>query len=244
MKHFFRAVEDGRFFKMFSPVHLVILGVFILGIYLLFHFRKQIKENYSFLGKILGTLLILDQVAFYTWQIASGYFNLRESLPLFHCRQAALVLGIGLLFSFRPAQVLGVFWGLMGSVLALLFTDMYPFTYPHFTNFQFFHLHMVMGWAVSYILFTKDYKFTPGAMKKVLLYTAFYNVVLFIFNTWMTKGTGLDYNYGFLRHLPLGLMKYLDWLPSILFPVLVIIAFSLVLYLIYLLILFVERKVK
>ena len=71
MKHFFRPVEDGRFFKMFSPVHLVILAVFIFGIYLLFRYRKQIKETYSFIGKILGTPLILDQTAFYTWQIAS-----------------------------------------------------------------------------------------------------------------------------------------------------------------------------
>lgn len=244
MKHFFRNKEDGRFFRMFSPIHGVILCVFVLGIFLLYHYRDRIKIKCPYLGKILGLLLFLDQFTFYLWQFTSRYFNLRESLPLFHCRLAALILAVGLLFNLKPAQIIGVFWGLLGSVMALIFTDLYPFRYPHFTNFQFFHLHMIMGWSVAYILFTKDYKISKEWLKKVLLITAGYNAFLFLFNTVMLRITKLDFNYGFLRHLPLGLMKFFRWLPPPLFPLLVIVFFSLILFLIYQLISWIERKIS
>ena len=243
MKHFFRIEEDGYFLKMFSLPHLLLLGVFALGVYLLYRNREKLKTEYPVVGKILGLLLLLDQTSFYIWQFASGYFNLRESLPLFHCRIVAWILVISLLFRYRPAQVMGIFWGLMGSVMALLSVDLYPFQFPHFTNFQFFHLHMMMGWSVAYLLFTKDYKITPGSFKKVVLFTSAYNIALYVFNTLMNRATGVDYNYGFLRHAPEGLIKYLTWVPTLLYPVLIILLFGLGLYLIYLLIKWVERKI-
>lgn len=203
MKHFFRAIEDGVPLKLFSPVHLVLLAIYIIGI--IFIAKKKFglndeKRNRKFLI-VLASILLIDQIVLYAWQLGSGYFRMDISLPLYHCRLAVWMLIIGVLLDNRKIKVIGIYWGTMGSVMAMVMADLYKFQFPHYTNFQFFIVHIIMGWIIADLLFVTKDSITKEDNKFVVIFTNVYNVLLVAFNLLMVKSLP-DINYGYMIGMP------------------------------------------
>ena len=94
-KYFFRNTSEYSNFKIFGSGHISILLVAILGVVSMI---KRIGISRKF-EKIVGIVLLSQQAILYTWYLLSGYKLLTEGLPLYHCRIAILLTGIGLLFN-------------------------------------------------------------------------------------------------------------------------------------------------
>lgn len=205
--YFFRGKEDLVFSPLaaFSALHLIILFSFIFVAAIIYRGDFGLKEgdNREKLARIFAIILLIDQVILYSWQFSSGYFNLQLSLPIYHCRIAIALLIIGVLFKRKNILYVGMYWGFLGSIMALLVPDMYKFRFPHYTNIQFFLAHVIMGLLIINLLKSKTIQITDKETKFVLLITNIYNLLLFIFNLSMVHFWDLkDINYGYMNAFP------------------------------------------
>lgn len=225
--YFFRGTEDGFIFKTFSPIHLILLVILIAGIFLIrFKFDKKtiLKVN-----KILAVILLVDQVILYIWQFSSGYFRIDMSLPLYHCRVAVWFLIVGILFDQRVIKITGFYLGFIGSIIGMIFADLYKFSYPHYTNFQFFIVHILMGWIVAGILFADKEPVTKREFKSVVTVLNILNAIIMLANIVLIR-TYPEVNYGYFLRLPNGIGPYI---PPILNAIIMIAIFNLALWLLY-----------
>lgn len=217
-EYFFRANEDGFVLKLYGPVHLTMVTIFILGCILIakkFNGHEKSSKNQTFM-KTLALILLVDQIILYSWQVGSGYFRLDMSLPLYHCRLAAWALIIGVLFDISSIKTIGLFWGTMGSLISMVMPELYAFSFPHYTNIQYFIVHLSMGWMALYMLIVEKMPVSKKQCSTVLLATNFFNVFLVAVNL----GLRLVYpkvNYGYMLDFPGSLAGLLSPVAHIIF---------------------------
>lgn len=195
-KYFFRNTSEYSNFKIFGSGHISILLVAILGVVSMI---KRIGISRKF-EKIVGIVLLSQQAILYTWYLLSGYKLLTEGLPLYHCRIAILLTGIGLLFNKSICKKLGSIWGLIGAVFALVYpSGLDPFIFPHITQFSFFIGHLFLLWGSVYCIFVKSIKLNKKDLKTTIYFTNIYHISVFILNHMIGA------NYGFMRISPIGI---------------------------------------
>ena len=226
-KYFFRGTEDGFTFKLFSPIHLILLAIFVAGI-LLIRFKFD-KKTVAKMNKTLAIILLIDQVILYIWQFSSGYFRIDMSLPLYHCRVAVWFLIIGILFNQRIIKITGFYLGFIGSIIGMLLADLYKFSFPHYTNFQFFIVHIFMGWMVAGLLFAEREPVTKKEIKSVAIALNILNAIIMLANIVLIR-TYPEVNYGYFLSLPNGMGPYI---PPVLNAIIMLIVFNLGLWIIY-----------
>ena len=195
-KYFFRNTSEYSNFKIFGSGHISILLVAILGVVSMI---KRIGISRKF-EKIVGIVLLSQQAILYTWYLLSGYKLLTEGLPLYHCRIAILLTGIGLLFNKSICKKLGSIWGLIGAVFALVYpSGLDPFIFPHITQFSFFIGHLFLLWSSVYCIFIEDIELNEKDIKTIIYFTNVYHISMFIFNHM------IEANYGYMRISPIGI---------------------------------------
>ncbi len=240
-KVFYRAQEDGFILPMFGKVHVAMLIIWIIGIFLIYRYREELKRTKG--EYIIAGIMILDQIHLYSWQFFSGYFNLKESLPLFQCRIAIIFMIISLLRESNFIKFAAIYWGLQGSVLSMIVADLYPFSFPHMTNIQYFVLHILLGWAVFYFVFVKEYEFNRKDLYKMLVLNNVFNILLLAVNS-VLNNLGHNANYGYVFFSPEFLDGIAGWLSNPAYIVAAIIATNVIVILVHLLGKLLNRLVK
>lgn len=195
LKYFFRGVSECSNFKVFGLIHIAILFIGILGVLFII---KRIGISRKF-ERIIGTVLLLQQIILYTWYLITGYNLLTEGLPLYHCRIAIISIGIGLLFNKSICKKLGSMWGLIGSISALVYPALDPFVFPHITQFSFFVGHLFLLWGSVYCIFIEGIKLDEKDLKTIIYFTNIYHISVFILNRM------IEANYGYMRISPIGI---------------------------------------
>ena len=195
LKYFFRGVSECSDFKVFGLIHIAILFIGILGVVFL---TKRVSVSRKF-ERIIGTVLLSQQIILYTWYLLSGYNLLTEGLPLYHCRIAIISTGIGLLFNKSICKKIGAIWGLIGSISALAYPALDPFVFPHITQFSFFIGHLFLLWSSVYCIFIEDIELNEKDIKTIIYFTNVYHISMFIFNHM------IEANYGYMRISPIGI---------------------------------------
>ena len=219
LKYFFRKTSKYCNFKMFGWQHIAILFIGTLGIISMI---KRIAVNRKF-EKIIGIVLLSQQIILYTWYLLSKYHVLTEGLPLYHCRVAIILMGIGLLFNKRICRKLGSMWGLIGAVFALIYpSGLDPFVFPHITQFSFFIGHLFLLWGAVYCIFIECIKIDKKDFKTVIYFTNIYHIVVFILNHMIGS------NYGFMRVSPIGIGNNLH---PVVYCIVVMVIFNLLMIL-------------
>ncbi|MDO5027257.1 MAG: TIGR02206 family membrane protein [Tissierellia bacterium] len=231
LKYFFRSQQDDFVFEQFGPAHWLLLLFYILG--MAFIIKKSFgidekKNNKKFLA-IMAKILLIDQIVLYSWQFGSGYFRLDLSLPLYHCRLAVWALIIGILLDDRMSKIIGAYLGFLGSTVAMSLPDLYSFAFPHYTNIQFFLVHILMGWIVVDFIFVEGLFVRKNELKRVLMILNSFNIFLLLFNISLRK-IYEDINYGYLLRPPVSVEKVI---PTELYIIAVFVLFNLVILLFY-----------
>lgn len=204
LAHFFRAREDGFVFQTFSCTHWILLIVWLGGMVSIFFARHRLRRGQAGrrLSLLLATILLLDQLVLYGWQFGSGYFSLGMSLPLYHCRLAVPLMIIGIYSGNRLCKQLALYWGMLGTMTAMILPDLYAFHWPHYTNIQFFLVHILLGWLVAYLIFVERPSFTVRALGHVLGFTLVFNLLICGVNVLMRAHGITEANYAFLYEAP------------------------------------------
>lgn len=167
MGDFFSFTENvNNTFEEFSLNHIIPLLSIIIGVYLIFHFRVQLR-NYKYEKWVrygIAFFAILLEISFQVWQMVYGKWDFAESLPLHLCRLTSYI-GIYIMFS-KNTKVFEIayFWSLAG-VVSILFPDILhgPDRYRYY---HFMMSHILFFYMYMYMLFVLDFKLTFQSFKK------------------------------------------------------------------------------
>lgn len=218
--YFFRTSIEKNNFTSFGVIHLILLAITLLGV-LTIICRK--RENRLF-ELVVGITLLIQQTTLYLWYFKGNYNFLQEGLPLFHCRIAIILIAIGMIFKKDFMMKMGSYWGIFGSISALLFPGLDPFVFPHMTQFSFFTGHILLLWGSIYLLTVKKIGMSKDDFKKVLIITNLYHTVIFNINNLINS------NYAYMKSSPIEIGNKLN---PILYGFIVMMIFNSILSLEY-----------
>lgn len=244
MKTFFRGAEDGFVLKLFGSVHILMLVLWILGIAFIIAKRKDLRKQTAGLNlsKKFILILFIDQIILYTWQFGSGFFKMDMSLPLYHCRIATWILITSIAFDIDKLKSVGVYWGILGSLIAMLIPDLYKFSFPHYTNIQFFLVHIFMAWIVVYLIFVDKVKFSKENLLFAIKFTSIYNFIVLIVN-FLLRPYYPYVNYSYLMRQP-SVLDFLFGDNQLLYTSFIIIMYNVIIVLIHTAVCILQKSIK
>lgn len=223
ISNFFTNNTGTNNFVTFGPLHLSILLI-ALFITIFIYIRKTESRKFEL---FTGAILIFQQLFLYSWYFTGKYHPLTEGLPLYHCRISIIFIGIGLIFNKNTIAKIGSYWGIFGSISALLFPGLDPFTFPHITQFSYFIGHLFLLWGSVYLLSVKKIGMSKLDLKNILIFTNSYHLLMFILNN------KIGSNYGYMNSPPINIGTKLN---PLLYASIVIVTFNIVLFIEYILI--------
>ena len=184
MTYFLRYEPDG----LISMNILLIRIVFVIMLLLAHRFRdkKTLLSVSLFVSVTLQVIMLL-------WYTGDKSLLLKEGLPLYHCRLAALMTAAGYVLKKKSFTKYFAWLGLIGAAIAFAFPDPMPFVWPHVTNVTYIGTHISIGMS-SLILITGEN--TELKVRPIVIYTLVMNGVLALANHLF------DSNYGYLMRLP------------------------------------------
>ncbi|WP_343101547.1 TIGR02206 family membrane protein [Romboutsia sp. MSSM.1001216sp_RTP31141st1_G3_RTP31141_220114] len=221
--YFFRTSTEQNNFVNFGIIHIILLLTAFFGSLLIIKSKKESRLFEVFTGSIL----LVQQLTLYLWYFVGNYNFIREGLPLFHCRIAILMLAIGLIFKKDFICKMGSYWGMFGSISALIFLGLDPFLFPHITQFSYFIGHILLLWGSVYLLFVKKIGMSKDDFKKILITTNLYHIVIFFVDR------TINANYAYMKSSPIGIGNNLN---PFLYGFIVMMIFNIVLSIEYIII--------
>jgi hypothetical integral membrane protein (TIGR02206 family) len=183
-------------FVLFGPAHLTVLFLtFALPAFLARLVRRPGGETWKRpIAWSFAAVLILNQVALLIWALQPDV-NLKDNLPLHLCDWATFTCAAALVWRHRLSYELTYFWGLAGTLQALLTPDLDE-GFPHFGFFAFWIAHAGLIAAVLFATLGLEMRPTLRSLGRAFLWLQIYAVVTAVLNLL------LDTNYGYLRHKP------------------------------------------
>lgn len=184
-------------FQTFSVSHLAALAV-IAGLNILMVIwcaRNRKARSVDRFRVFLAVFLLINEILSVVWCAAAGVFTLDYALPIQLCDLSAFLSVFLLLRGNRAVFEPVYFWGLGGSLQALVTPDLY-YPFPHFVFFNFFLVHGLIVSAVLFMIAVKRYRPVFGSVWRTFIYTNAYAAVIAVVN-WLTGG-----NYMFLSRKP------------------------------------------
>jgi hypothetical integral membrane protein (TIGR02206 family) len=210
MSQFFEPGKE-NVFQLFSPAHMITLTVFLIPIFLLFAFRKRLREpGINRLARVsLFFVLVLSEVSLQVWLWWSGYWSYQYSLPL-HLSSISLILSAVLLLTKQYRLFEFTYFVGVGSALqAMLTPDISLYTFPHYRFIHFFISHGGTVVANLFMVFVEGYRPTGKSIWKAFMWLNGYTFVIFIVNFL------IDGNYMYISEKPINpsLIDYLGPWP-------------------------------
>lgn len=198
-------MKTETFFYPFGPDHLAVLGLALTAAVLLVIARRHFTARFDrWTRSVLAVGLLLGAVSGWIVACLQGYLV----IPLNLC-DLALLAAIWALVSLQPwACILVYFWGLGGSIYALLTPDLAT-PFPGFWWFQFFMTHVGVVVSAVYLTATNRVQPTVRSLVWTWLITNGYMAII-VFINWR-YGT----NFGYLAEKPAhpSLLDYLGPWP-------------------------------
>ncbi|MFM1536505.1 TIGR02206 family membrane protein, partial [Helcococcus ovis] len=158
--------------------------------------------------------------------VTSGFYTLEASLPVYNCRIVAWFFIYDIFIGNKTLRKIGIYWGLMGGILAILMPEPYAFRFPHYTNFQFFIFHYLIFLIAIYNIVVRKESLDKKDLLFTVKFTAIYNLCVMIF-TLLLRNYYPKANYGFLVEAP-NVVKNLMPLQGILYYIFVLLLYSLI----------------
>jgi hypothetical integral membrane protein (TIGR02206 family) len=186
-------------FELFGTHHqtaiLVVAAVYI--VLLAFAGRWATSRLQDVIARVMGVLLVVQELSLHGYHLFAGTWNYREILPLHLCGFSVFLVAYTLFTKHPRVFEVVYFWGIAGAMQSLL-TPNLKVTYPHFLYFQFFTSHGLIILGVLYLIVTANLRPSFLGLHKVFGLTAVAAAAVGLFN-WLTGS-----NYMFLCEKPYG----------------------------------------
>lgn len=217
-------MKEMTLFQQFDPVHLwtlLLIALISIGCAFL-GYRKTNNVNTVIFPWGLALFLIGNEIYIHAAAISFGEWRVSWALPLHLCDLSLLAVMVALIWKNQIAWELAFYWGLGGSIPAMITPDI-PLAFPHFYFVTFFIHHGGIIFGVLYLAFSGKYPLPFSSIKRVWIITHVYVLFIAIFNFTMKT------NYLFLCSKPSqpSLIDYLGPWPLYILGLEVIFTFSL-----------------
>ena len=192
----FFSMHSPHIFKIYSASHIISLLIIVLVIVSSFFLIKRKSERNRQLFKIiLGWCALITQIIYTIWICKNGVFSIKDSLPLNICSVSLILVFLSVIVRKKVVINLLYFWGLPGTVYALLFPNLI-FGFPHFRFFEFFIAHAIILWMVLYYLIIEKLDISNSDMIVSYVLTIGYLSAIIFLNEILRS------NYLYLRRKP------------------------------------------
>jgi len=179
-------------FLLFGPAHLVALALSVAAPLTLTVWARGHVARDRFVRMVLAVLLIGGWLGWYAMLWSRGWLAPGNELPLNLCDWAQGALIIALLSRHQRAYELGYFWGLGGTLQAVITPDVSSgFPDLQFLLFMLDHAGLIA--ALLYLTLGTGLRPSPASLPRVILASFVYLAVIAV------ADYGLGTNYGFLR---------------------------------------------
>ena len=132
-------MEEFSHFQLFDEAHLITLTFIVLLSILSAFFGFWIREvkAQKFISWSFVLIFIVSEVYSNFTALQSGHWRYTWALPLQLCDLSLLALMVALLWKNQTAWELAYYWGIGGSIPAMITPDL-PMAFPHFFYLTFF----------------------------------------------------------------------------------------------------------
>ena len=220
LKELFSPNVSDKALYIFSESHIYALVLISFVLTLVLWYAKYCNEmaRVNRLRTGLANFIILVEISWHVWAVTVGVWHDNHALPLHLCSIGA-ILSIFMLLK-RNYSIFEVlyFWGIAGAVQALLTPDLRGYNFPHFHYLWYFTSHGMVILAVLWMLIVERVRPTWHSLRKTILITSLYALVVYPANI-VTGG-----NYMLLMNKPdvPTLADFLDVWPGYLFWLIVV----------------------
>lgn len=194
-------------FLMYGSTHLYTLFIILFSLPLLFSYFKR-TENVIFFDTFFVLGLVTFELICFPYSIYYLHLPWQISLPLNFCDFSRVFLILYILTKYTPFAGLGLFWGIGGCLIAFLSPDI-QHGFPSIEYFLFFSSHIMIIYAIIYILASDGYHPDIQCLKRA--------VGIGIVSTWVVYmvnlAIGEPANYWYLMTLPQNAIAFKSLLP-------------------------------
>ena len=144
---------------------------------------------------IIALTLVVAELSWQPYVVAKGTWSAAASLPVQLCDVAGFVAAAALLWRQLVLVEVAYFWGLGGTLQALLTPDLKEH-FPSFPYLQFYVTHDLVILAALFLVFGLALQPRPGAVRRIFVLTVAFAIVVGLIDL-ATGG-----NYMYLRQVP------------------------------------------
>ena len=127
------------------------------------------------------------------WSYSGRKLFIREGLPLYHCRIAALMMTISFFSKNYKLSNYFAWLGIIGTLIAYSFPDPSKYIWPHITNLTYILGHILSIGSALMILANERRELDLSFTCKLTLTM---NLIIYLLNKTISA------NYGYLNNLP------------------------------------------
>jgi hypothetical integral membrane protein (TIGR02206 family) len=197
MSQFFAKDYSGEPFVLFGTAHLVTLGIVALLVLFTILLRKSFTPRGRTIFRVsLAAILVLNELAWQTWNAITGQWTIQTMLPLHLCSVLVWLSAYMLLKRNYAIYEFAYFLGLAGAIQALLTPDAGIYGFPHFRFFQVMISHGAIFLAAIYMTFVEGFRPYWKSLMRLFVGGNIYLASIGLIN-WL-----IGSNYLFIAHKP------------------------------------------
>ncbi len=172
--------EVGIVFEPFSLLHYLLFLFIIIGITLLYIYRKQIRvhKNERRIAKGMALFALVWEFSLYGWKIYNGEIYWSRLLPIGLCGFTLLIGIYSLFFKNKVTFEIGYFWT-WGALASVLFPDI-SYSFDRFRFYQFMIGHMFFFFMYMYMIFIYKWYPTIKSWRKSVITLVIITLILVI----------------------------------------------------------------
>jgi hypothetical integral membrane protein (TIGR02206 family) len=196
-------------FHLFGEDHAAVLMLLLTsGIFIAWIGRCAKPGAKVWTGRVLGLTLTSYAISMYAQMAYRGELGWAYSLPLELCHWVLIACLAALFFHVQPAAEIAYFWGLGGTLQAVLTPDLLR-GFPSWEFIQFFWAHGSILLTIVYLIAVRRFRPRQHSVLRMMLAANFYLVLV------GSLDLVFGWNYGYLRQPPYrpSLLDYLGPWP-------------------------------
>ena len=204
-----RTVVSMSRFILFGPQHLTVLLILLfLSCLVVYGARRSRWLAKPFLSWALALLLLAYAAAIYYQEAMQGGLHASYSLPMQFCDWVLIACLIALIRPSLLATEIAYFWGLGGTLQAVLTPDVAR-GFPSWSFIQFFWGHGAILLGIVYIIASQHFRPHLKSILRMMIALNIYGLSA------LALDLAFGWNYGYLRDKPAGasLFDYLGTWP-------------------------------
>jgi len=179
-----------------SPEHLIPLALLVIAAATLCMAARLVPGRWTgVVATMIAVAIVITTLSWQPYVLFNNSWSAALSLPVQLCDVGGFVAAAALLWRQAVLVELAYFWGLGGTLQALLTPDLRDH-FPSFPYLQFYATHDLVVLAALFLVIGLGLQPRAGAVRRIFLLTLAFAVIVGLIDL-ATGG-----NYMYLRHVP------------------------------------------